>query len=80
MSAAPSATFTGPFVLHTNGFVLTLAFQINFTYRVQATTNLSASPIVWTDLTNYNATNISLVFTDRAATNFRVRFYRVVSP
>jgi titin len=77
---APSATFTGPFVLHTNGFVLTLAFQTNFTYRVQATTNLSASPIVWTDLTNYNATNISLVFTDRTATNFRVRFYRVVSP
>ena len=58
----------------------TLTFQTNFSYRIQATTNLSASPIVWTDLTNYNATNISLVFTDRAATNFRVRFYRVVSP
>lgn len=77
---APSATFTGPFVLRTNGFVLTLAFQTNFTYRVQATTNLAASPIVWADLTNYNATNSSLVFTDHAATNFRVRFYRVVSP
>ena len=77
---APSATFPGPLKWRTNGFVLTLAFQTNFTYRVQATTNLSASPVVWADLTNYNATNISLVFTDRTATNFRVRFYRVVSP
>ena len=40
---APSATFTGPLTWRTNGFVLTLAFQTNFTYRVQATTNLSAS-------------------------------------
>ena len=63
-----------------NGFVLTLTFQTNFTYRVQATTNLAATPIVWTDLTNYNATNFSLVFTDRTATNYRLRFYRVVSP
>ena len=77
---APSATFTGPLTWHTNGFVLTLVFQTNFTYRVQATTNLAASPIVWTDLTNYNATNSSLVFTDRTAANYRQRFYRVVSP
>ena len=60
--------------------MLTLTFQTNFTYRVQATTNLAASPIVWTDLTNYNATNSSLIFTDRMATNYRLRFYRVVSP
>ncbi|MGA2788742.1 MAG: hypothetical protein ABSF60_14570, partial [Verrucomicrobiota bacterium] len=77
---APSGTFTGPLTWRTNGFVLTLTFQTNFTYRVQATTNLAASPIVWTDLTNYNATNSSLVFTDRTATNYRLRFYRVVSP
>ncbi len=77
---APAATFTGPLTWRTNGFVLTLAFQTNFTYRVQATTNLAASPVVWTDLTNYNATNSSLVFTDRMATNYRLRFYRVVSP
>jgi hypothetical protein len=76
---APSASFTGPLMWHTNGFVLALAFQTNFTYRVQATTNLAA-PVVWTDLTNYNATNSSLVFTDRTAANYRVRFYRVVSP
>ena len=77
---APSATFTGPLTWHTNGFVLTLTFSTNFTYRVQATTNLAASPIVWTDLTNYTAINSSLVFTDRLATNYPVRFYRVVSP
>jgi hypothetical protein len=57
-----------------------LTFQTNFTYRVQATTNLAASPVVWTDLTNYNATNSSLVFTDRTATNYHWRFYRVASP
>ncbi len=77
---APSAQFTGPLTWRANGFVLTLTFQTNFTYRVQATTNLAATPIVWTDLTNYNATNFSLVFTDRTATNYRLRFYRVVSP
>jgi titin len=77
---APSAQFAGPLTWRTNGFVLTLTFQTNFTYRVQATTNLAASPIVWTDLTNINATNSSLVFTDRTATNYRLRFYRAVSP
>jgi hypothetical protein len=76
---APSATFTGPLTWHTNGFALTLTFQTNFTYRVQATTNLAA-PIAWTDLTNFNATNSSLVFTDRTATNYHLRFYRVISP
>jgi hypothetical protein len=53
--------------------------QTNFGYRIQAATNLVA-PIVWSDLTNFIATNSSLVFTDRTATNFRLRFYRVVSP
>ena len=77
---APSAQFTGPLVWRTNGFVLTLTLQTNFGYRLQATTNLAASPIVWTDLTNYSATNSSLTFTDRTATNFRTRFYRAVSP
>jgi len=76
---APSATFTGPYQLRTNGFILTLTFQTNFGYRLQAATNL-ANPVVWTDLTNYNATNGSLVFTDRLATNFLTRFYRAVSP
>jgi len=76
---APSVQFTGPLVWHTNGFVLTLTLQTNFSYRIQAATNL-ANPIVWTDLTNYAATHSSLTFTDRLATNFHVRFYRAVSP
>ncbi|MFZ0827989.1 MAG: M12 family metallopeptidase [Verrucomicrobiia bacterium] len=75
----PSATFTGPFQLGPGGFSLTLSLQTNFNYRIQATTNL-ASPVVWTDLTNYSAINSSLNFTDRAATNYRLRFYRVISP
>ena len=77
---APSARFTGPFQSRTNGFAFTLTLQTNFGYRVQAATNLGANPVVWTDLTNYTATNSALVFTDRTATNYRLRFYRVVSP
>jgi len=49
---APSAQFTGPLTWHTNGFVLTLTLATNFSYRLQATTNLAANPIVWIDLTN----------------------------
>ena len=76
---APSAQFIGPFRSRTNGFAFSLTLQTNFGYRIQAATNL-VSPIVWTDLTNFNATNSSLVLTDRTATNYRLRFYRVVSP
>jgi len=76
---APSAEFTVPLTWRTNGFVLALTLQTNFGYRLQAATNL-ASPVVWTDLTNYNAVNSSLTFTDRTVTNYRTRFYRVVSP
>ena len=76
---APSARFTGPLTWRANGFVLALTIQTNFGYRLQAATNL-ASPVVWTDLTNYNATSASLTFTDHLATNYRIRFYRVVSP
>ena len=76
---APSVQFTGPLQSRTNGFAFSLTLQTNFGYRIQAATNL-VSPIVWTDLTNFTATNSSLVFTDRTATNYRLRFYRVVSP
>jgi hypothetical protein len=76
---APSAQFTGPFQSRTNGFAFGLTLQTNFNYRIQAATNLAA-PIVWTDLTNFLATNSLFPFTDRTATNYRVRFYRVISP
>lgn len=77
---APSASFTGPYLMRTNGFVFTLTFAINFSYRIQAATNLAQTPVPWVDLTNLTATTISLTFTDRMATSYRVRFYRVVSP
>jgi hypothetical protein len=76
----PAAQFVGPFQTGANGFAFTLSLQTNFSYRIQATTNLAASPIVWADLTNFTATNSPFPFADRAATNYRLRFYRVVSP
>ena len=77
---APSAQFAGSFQWRTNGFAFALTFQTNFNYRIQATTNLGANPVPWIDLTNFIPAISSLTFTDRTATNFRVRFYRVVSP
>jgi len=77
---APSAQFTGPFRWLGNGFAFNLTFSTNFSYHVQATTNLASNPIQWVNLTNFTATNASLVFTDRTATSYHARFYRVVSP
>ena len=78
-SFGPSAQFVGPYQSRTNGFTFSLTLQTNFSYRIQATTNL-VPPVVWTDLTNFAATNSPFSFTDHATTNYRVRFYRVVSP
>ncbi len=75
-----SAQITGPFAVLTNGFAFSLILQTNFSYRIQAATNLGTSPIPWIDLTNVTPADASLTFTDRAATNFPARFYRVVSP
>ena len=77
---APSAALSGPFVWRTNGFIFNLTFATNFSYHIQATTNLATNPVPWVNLTNFTATNASLTFTDRTATNFRVRFYRAISP
>ncbi len=74
-----SAQFIGPYQSRANGFAFSLNLETNFTYRIQTATNLAA-PIAWTDLTNFTATNSRLSFTDHSATNYRVRFYRVVSP
>ncbi len=79
ISSSPSASFTGPLQWRTNGFVFSLALVTNFNYHLQAATNL-ASPVAWIDLTNFLAISPSLTFTDRLATNYRVRFYRVASP
>ena len=75
----PAARFVGPFQSGANGFTFSLTVQTNFNYRIQTTTNL-VPPVVWTDLTNFAATNSPIAFTDHATTNYRVRFYRVVSP
>jgi hypothetical protein len=77
---AAFAQFAGPFQSRAAGFIFHLTLQTNFNYRIQAATNLVANPIPWIDLTNFAAANSSLTFTDRTATNFRARFYRVVSP
>jgi hypothetical protein len=77
---APSAQFTLPFQSQAGGFIFNLTLQTNFNYRIQAATNLAANPVPWIDLTNFAAASSSLTFTDRTATNFRTRFYRIVSP
>jgi hypothetical protein len=77
---APSAQFSGPFQSQAGGFIFNLTLQTNFNYRIQAATNLAANPIPWIDLTNFAVVSSSLTFTDRTATNFRARFYRIVSP
>jgi hypothetical protein len=79
-ASMPSVQFGTSFAWQPSGFVFNLTLQTNFSYRIQATTNLAGSPILWVDLTNFNAFNSPLAFTDHTAINFRARFYRVVSP
>jgi hypothetical protein len=78
--AVASAAFTGPYLARTSGFTFSLALQTNFTYRIQAATNLAAKPVLWVDLTNFTAASATFNFTDPAATNYSFRFYRVISP
>jgi hypothetical protein len=79
-ATTPSVQLTGPFAWHTNGFVFSLTVVTNFSYHIQATTNLAGNPVPWVNLTNFTPTTVSLLFTDRTATNYRVRFYRATSP
>lgn len=78
--ATASAQFGTEMVWQASGFVFNLTFTTNFSYHIQATTNLSGNPVPWVNLTNFTANFSSLTFTDRTATNFRARFYRVTSP
>ncbi len=78
--AAPQARFVGPFVADARGFAFALSLETNFTYRIQATTNLAANPVVWVELTNFIATASRFNFVDLSATNHPARFYRVASP
>ena len=77
---ALSAIFTGPYLARTNGFTFTLNLQTNFSYRIQAATNLAQNPVAWVDLTNFTATNSIFNFTDHTATNYSQHFYQVKSP
>ena len=73
-------TFTTPPTLTSTGFNAHISLNLGQNYRVQATTNLGATPIVWLDLTNFVAGVTNYNFLDRAATNLPRRFYRVISP
>jgi hypothetical protein len=77
---APSAIFTGPYLARTNGFTFTLDLQTNYSYHIQAATNLAQNPVAWVSLTNFTATNSIFNFTDHTATNYHQRFYQVTSP
>ncbi|HEY1490314.1 MAG TPA: hypothetical protein VGF90_04675, partial [Verrucomicrobiae bacterium] len=78
--AVASAQFGTAMSWQSSGFVFNLTFTTNFSYHIQATTNLSGSPVPWVNLTNFTAITSSLTFTDHAAASFRTRFYRVTSP
>ena len=78
--ATPSAQFGTAMSWQASGFAFNLTFTTNFSYHIQATTNLAGNPIPWVNLTNFTAITSSLTFTDRTATSFRTRFYRVTSP
>jgi hypothetical protein len=78
--ATASAQFGTTMSWQPIGFVFNLTFTTNFSYHIQATTNLAGSPVPWVNLTNFTAITSSLMFTDRTAASFRTRFYRVTSP
>ncbi|HMD53264.1 MAG TPA: hypothetical protein VKJ65_01785, partial [Phycisphaerae bacterium] len=79
VSAPASPQFIGPFSLTSTGFNAQISLTVSQNYSIQTTTNLANSNS-WVDLTNFAAANTLFPFTDRTATNFRARFYRVVSP
>jgi len=72
--------FVGALTKGANGFSFSLLLQTNLNYHLQATTNLGVHPIIWSNLTSFVASVSPLQFTDRAATNTPLRFYRAVSP
>jgi hypothetical protein len=73
-------SFVAPFSLTGAGFAANLSLTSGQSYQVQVATNLAANPIAWISLTNFVAGSTNLSFLDPSATNFHVRFYRVISP
>jgi hypothetical protein len=60
------------------GFELTVAGETGRGYRLQAASDLAGAN--WTDLVTLTNVADTTTFLDPTATNFRQRFYRVVSP
>jgi hypothetical protein len=63
-----------------NGFSFDVTLAANQNYTIQVSTNLSANPVIWMDLTDFFAASPSVRILDTAATNSRARFYRAVTP
>ena len=72
--------FVGGLTKGSSGFSFSFLLQTNIGYLIQATTNLGAHPIIWSNLTSFVASVSPFQFTDHAATNIPARFYRAVSP
>jgi hypothetical protein len=70
-----SPLLIGSTLVKGTGFSLNAIFDATSSYRIQASTNLTA----WVNLTT-NASGGTLYFTDTAATNLPRRFYRAVTP
>ena len=79
VNGAGPPEFGGPFSLTASGFNTKIELTAGQNYTIEATTNLSIGTD-WVTLTNFTATNATFMFTDRSATNLRVRFYRILSP
>lgn len=79
-NALPPPQFNPPLTLTSSGFVGSAVLAVGQSYRIQAATNLVLIPTPWTDLTNFIATATNYLFLDPDATNYPMRFYRVVSP
>jgi hypothetical protein len=80
LSTTGPPEFVGGLTKGTNGFSLSLLLQTNVNYHIQATTNIGAHPIIWSNLTSFVASVSPFQFTDHAATNIPMRFYRAISP
>ncbi len=68
--------FLKPFTFDGSGFGFKLSTQVNQSYRIQASTNLSD----WMEVTNFVATADVVTVLDSSAINASPRFYRSVTP
>lgn len=69
--------FTEPFGWSEEGCKLSLVLPTNGNCSVEAATNLAGDLVIWEELTNFVISGTSVQFTDSAATNNIIRFYRL---